>query len=128
MLLLVKDAAGGHLMREHLAQQGFEVAVHPVGEDADWLAWLLAGPPEAVVLDLGLASERGWEILKILKENPAMQDIPVLFYTLAGDDDSGAVLEMDYLAKPVGTAELADALMCRDCSAVPTWAQRRRSS
>jgi len=111
ILLLAKDATGGRLLEHHLAQQGFEVETHAVGEGTDRLAWLLAGPPEAVVLDLGLASERGWEILKILKENPATQEIPVLFYALAGDEDSGAVLEMDYLTKPVGTAELAEALV-----------------
>jgi signal transduction histidine kinase/DNA-binding response OmpR family regulator/ABC-type sugar transport system substrate-binding protein len=110
VMLLVKDAAGGRLLRNHLTRQGFEVEVHQASGTTDWLAWLLAGPPDAVVLDLGLASERGWEILKVLKENPATQDVPVVFYSVADDEDSGAVLEMDYLTKPVGSAELAEAL------------------
>jgi signal transduction histidine kinase/CheY-like chemotaxis protein len=113
VLLLVKDEAGGEVLKDHLMQQGFEVQAHRVDEAADWMAWLLAGPPEAVVLDLGLASERGWEILKVLKENPATRDIPVLFYTVTSDGAGGSALEMDYLTKPVGTAELAETLMYR---------------
>lgn len=113
VLLLVKDEAVGEVLKDHLVQQEFEVQVQRVDEAADWMAWLLAGPPEAVVLDLGLASERGWEILKVLKENPATRDIPVLFCAVASDGASGSILEMDYLTKPVGTAELAETLMCR---------------
>jgi signal transduction histidine kinase/DNA-binding response OmpR family regulator len=113
VLLLVKDASGGDLLKEHLVAQGFEVEVHQVDETTDWLAWLLAGPPEAVVLDLGLASERGWEVLKTLKEHPATQGVPVLFYSVTGDADSGSVLEIDFLTKPVGTRELVEALQSR---------------
>jgi signal transduction histidine kinase/DNA-binding LacI/PurR family transcriptional regulator/DNA-binding response OmpR family regulator len=111
VLLLAKDPEGGDSLKRHLVQRGFKVAMHQVDESTDWLAWLLLTPPDVVVLDLGLASERGWEILKILKENPATQDIPVLFYQLADDKGHGSLLEMDYLTKPVGTAELAEALM-----------------
>lgn len=118
-LLLVKDAQGADLLQDHLARQGFGVEVHQVGDRGtsstaiDWLARLVLTPPDAVVLDLGLTSERGWEVLKILKENPATRDVPVLFYTLADDDDSGSLLELNYITKPVGTTELAEALMCQ---------------
>jgi YesN/AraC family two-component response regulator len=37
----------------------------------------------------------------------------VLFYTLAGDSGRGSMLEIDYLTKPMGTAELAEALACQ---------------
>ena len=111
VLLLAKDLEGGESLKHHLMQRGFEVALHQVDESTDWLTWLLLAPSDVVVLDLGLASERGWEILKILKENPATQDIPVLFYQLADDKGYGSLLEMDYLTKPVGTADLAEALM-----------------
>jgi signal transduction histidine kinase/DNA-binding response OmpR family regulator/ABC-type sugar transport system substrate-binding protein len=114
VLLLVKNAPGGDLLRDYLASQGLEVTVHWVSEDeeeADWLTWLLAGLPEAVVLDREVASERGWKILQVLKENPETRQVPVLFYTLAGD--SGSMLEIDYLTKPVGTMELMKALECQ---------------
>src|SRR6185436_8202020 len=57
-----------------------------------------------------LASERGWEILKTLKDNPATRDIPVLFYSLLEAGNAGSWLEVDYLMKPVAAAELEQAL------------------
>jgi CheY-like chemotaxis protein len=115
VLLLVKDIQGGDLLCDYLVRQGLEVTVHQVGEEkgTDWLTWLLAGAPEAVVLDREVASERGWKILKVLKGNPATQHVPVLFYTFAGESGSGSMLEIDYLTKPMGTAESAEALACK---------------
>jgi signal transduction histidine kinase/DNA-binding response OmpR family regulator len=113
IVVLVKDARGGNLLRAHLVQRGFAVEVLQLDGTDEWLRSLRAGPPEAVVLDLGLASERGWETLRALKENPATQHVPVLFYTLAKEEDSGSILELDYLTKPIRTAELTEALLSR---------------
>jgi AraC-like DNA-binding protein len=77
------------------------------------LASLLLLAPDTVVLDAGLAAERGWEILKIMKENPATKDIPVLFYSLSGDDNHGALLEIHYLTKPVGMGAMAEMLTAK---------------
>jgi DNA-binding response OmpR family regulator len=114
VLLLVKNVQSGDLLRDYLTRQGLDVTVHEVStdeEEADWLAWLLAGVPEAVVLDRDVAEERGWRILQALKGNPETRHVPVLFYTLAGD--SGSMLEIDYLTKPMGTTELMKALQCQ---------------
>ena len=109
--LLVKDEKGGQILKNYLAHQGFDVYVRQACNDGDWLAWLLISPPDAIVIDLGLTSESGWQLLKILKEYPAFQDIPVLFYSLQDEEDKGYLLELDYLTKPVGTTELAQALV-----------------
>ena len=57
---------------------------------------------------MSLASEQAWHVLKMLKANPVTQGVPVLFYALS--QDSGAVLELDYLTKPIELAELTRAL------------------
>ncbi len=110
--LLTKDAQGGSLLRDHLARQGLEVMVYQMdGEDKrDWLTALAVGAPQAVVLDRQVAAERGWEVVNVLKGNPATRHVPVLFYAFADDSDSGSLLEIDYLTKPMSTAELAEAL------------------
>jgi AraC-like DNA-binding protein len=77
---------------------------------ADWSARWLAAPPGAVLLERGMASEQGWELLKLLRENPLTQHIPVLFYSLETERDSGSLLDLDYLTKPMGMADLARAL------------------
>jgi len=110
VLLLVKDDNGGALLQNDLIRRGYEVELCLVTPDDDRLASLLLAVPDVVVLDLGLTSERGWEILKILKENPTTKDIPVLFYSLAGDADHGSLLEIDYLTKPVGNTALIEML------------------
>jgi len=121
VLLLTELPGSGERLRDHLARQGFVVNVLGIDQAAgykgrthpphtDWLAHLAAAPPGALLLDVLPASERGWEILRVLKGNPATRDIPVLFYALAQERDSGAVLELETLTKPVGTAELALAL------------------
>ena len=84
VLLLVKDATSGNFLQTDLMGRGYEVELRVIEEESDWLASLLLAVPDIVVLDLGLASERGWEILKLIKENPATKDIPVLFYALSG--------------------------------------------
>jgi len=108
VVLLTERAANGELLRSHLLEQGFDVGVLPVEEGEDWLAQLLARRPGAVVLDLQPAWERGWQLFDVLKHSEATQDIPVLLYSLLADQ--GAVLALDYLAKPMGPASLAQAL------------------
>jgi signal transduction histidine kinase/DNA-binding LacI/PurR family transcriptional regulator/CheY-like chemotaxis protein len=110
VLILSEHGAAAGRLQEYLQGQGFETAVLTVVNKPDWATSLVETPPGAVVLDLGSASDLGWEVLRLLKSRPATQDIPVLFYSIASEQNSGAVLEMDYLAKPVGMAELAQAL------------------
>ena len=113
VLLLVKDISGGVLLQKDLVQRGCDVQLLVIEQGCDWLAPLLRVAPDVVVLDLGLASERGWEILKILKENPATQDIPVLFYALSSATNHGSLLEIDYLTKPVGATAMTEMLVSK---------------
>jgi DNA-binding response OmpR family regulator len=110
VLVLAEKALDGRRLREHLTRQGFQVEESLVGETSHWLPQVLAAPPGAIILEGQLASERGWEILKELKANSETQDVPVLFYALARDQATGSMLQFDYLTKPVGKTELAQAL------------------
>jgi DNA-binding response OmpR family regulator len=110
VLVLSERPDQGNYLSEHLRQQGFEVVEYPVEGTRDWLPQLLTSPPGALVLDPGLASEHGWEVLKVLKGNSATRDIPILFYSLTQKHNAGFMLEMDYLTKPLGATDLAQAL------------------
>lgn len=124
VLLLVKDGEKGARVKADLAQRGIGAEVYPVDGEADWWGCLLRVLPDAVALDLGLASEQGWEILKLIKENPTTRDIPVLFYSLEGPSGYGSLLEIDYLTKPVGTAALAEVLKAQGLLDRPVADQR----
>src|SRR5450759_4475000 len=110
VLLLTKNSASGQTLFQHLTHQGFIVEQLALGETQDYIERLLASPPGAVVLDLEPGSEQGWDIMKVLKENPGTQDIPVLFYSLLAEEDAGSVIEMEYLTKPIGADQLIHAL------------------
>lgn len=100
--ILVKDEGTGAHIQRQLASRGILSLAHAIEKDDNWLSWLVLEEPDAVVLDLGLTSQSGWEILRILKENPATQDLPVMFSSLKDDCDCGDMIELTYLAKPLG--------------------------
>lgn len=110
VLVLTGSAGDSQELMEHLAHQGFVVDEMALDEHPNPLELLYASPPGAVVLDMAPASEQGWNIIRALKRNPATNEIPVLFYSLVAECDSGAVVEMEYLTKPVGAVELVKAL------------------
>lgn len=113
ILLLVKEPSSGERLQSYLVCQGFQVDVHTVDQDNNWANWIKPGYPDKLVLDLGLTSEHGWEILKSIKEKPGTRDIPVLFYSLESNQDSGAFLDLNILTKPINTAELAEELVAQ---------------
>jgi signal transduction histidine kinase/DNA-binding LacI/PurR family transcriptional regulator/AraC-like DNA-binding protein len=110
VLLLTERAGEAAHLQDHLTRRGFEVETLSIDEHPNWLAQIVMSPPGAVVLDYEPAAERGWELMQLLKLNPATREIPVLFCTISDDQDSGAVLALDYLAKPVNDEALMRAL------------------
>ncbi|MBN1887502.1 MAG: substrate-binding domain-containing protein [Thermoflexales bacterium] len=118
VVMLVAGPVGDyeHLHR-HLMDRGFRVKILEIDRDANWLGRLAASPASAILLDQVSASRRGGEALRLLKRNPATRHIPILFYALAYEEDAGALLEVDYLTKPVATAELSQALKRHGVSA-----------
>jgi len=111
VLLLVEDMKQGQRLKEHLDAKGIAIVMHTVRTDADWRAALCSGSPDAVILDQAMTAAHGWNILKTLKEHPQTRDVPVLCYTLSGDDDKGALLPLDFMMKPLGKTQLAEMLL-----------------
>ena len=111
VLLLVSDTDRADPLEKHLARQGFRVETHVLSPDIDWTAWLSGAPPDRIVLDRTVAAQRGWEIMKAVSANPSTHGIPLLFYTL--EQESGALLDLNYMTKPLQTNDLAAALLAR---------------
>jgi signal transduction histidine kinase/DNA-binding LacI/PurR family transcriptional regulator/DNA-binding response OmpR family regulator len=110
VLILSQTAQDAQSLSVYLVQQGFIVETLALEDAPDILENIRAAPPGALVLDMAPAAEQGWEIMRELKQNPATQDIPVLFYSLLVEQDAGAVLDMDYLTKPISAEQLSQAL------------------
>jgi signal transduction histidine kinase/DNA-binding LacI/PurR family transcriptional regulator/AraC-like DNA-binding protein len=109
VLVLTSQAARAVRLREHLVTEGFQVEILGIDESPDWLASVLAEPPGAIVLDIPVA-EQGWELMELLKNNLATQEIPVIFYSFLQEQSSGSMLALDYLTKPVAGDALSDAI------------------
>ena len=101
---------GAQPLRQYLEDQEFAVEILYWDEEGKWLKRAAQTPPAAVVLDVHKTRRRGLDAMRALKAHPATSDIPVLFYSLEMNQNSGAVLELDYLSKPVAAQELAKAI------------------
>lgn len=117
VLLLTEKPEKVGRVSGYLEQRGFDVEVVPARNDDRWLAEIISARPEAVVLDFEPAMERGWDLMRMIKSNPASQDVPVVFFALLEQKNHGSILTLDYLTKPIGTVELARALERQGLSA-----------
>jgi signal transduction histidine kinase/CheY-like chemotaxis protein len=110
VLVLAEQASEDSPMADHLRGRGYQVELVNVDTTRNWLAQLVVSQPGAVVLDFEPGIDRGWELMQVLRENLPTQDIPVVLYTLSEETDHGAMLELDYLIKPVSAPVLARTL------------------
>lgn len=108
-VLVVDDDPGLRaLLAEYLSGRGLEVQLAADGREA--LARLRAGAVDLCVLDLMMPGMDGFELLGIVRREPALAGLPVLMLTARGEDTDRIVgLELgadDYLSKPFSMAEL----------------------
>ncbi len=96
------------LVKYNLERAGLRVATAADGDAG--LQQLLASRPDAVVLDLMLPGRSGFDILREVRSDPAMRDLPVLLLTArATEMDKLLGFEQgadDYLTKPFSPREL----------------------
>jgi len=68
--------------------------------------------PAVVLLDLGLPTMDGWEVLAALKGDPATAETPVVIVSMLDEHGAGFALgAAEYLVKPISQRELMRALL-----------------
>jgi CheY-like chemotaxis protein len=88
-----------------LAQEGYRVTTAASG--ADGLRLAREEKPEAIILDVVNPDFDGWTILRLLKTDAELCDIPVILVTVLGDHDMGFALgAAEHLTKPINPKEL----------------------
>jgi DNA-binding response OmpR family regulator len=88
-----------------LTQEGYRVIT--AGGGADGLRQAREGTPDAIILDVVNPEFDGWEILRLLKTDTDLCDIPVILVTVLGDRDMGFALgAAEHLTKPINPKEL----------------------
>jgi len=96
------------VVRSHLEAAGYHVVEAVDGRAA--IAHCRQTPPDVILLDIEMPGLDGYEVLEVLKADPMLMDLPVVFLTTLTDMDNvlrglrgGA---HDYLKKPFEPAEL----------------------
>ena len=97
------------LLRDSLAAARFRVVGALDANRGLELARMLK--PFAITLDIMMPEKDGWEVLKDLKADPDLVDIPVLIMSIVSERALGFSLGVtDYLVKPVDRKVLIDVL------------------
>ncbi len=109
-ILLIDDDPDVHDLLSHsLGKNGFQIRSAYSGEEG--LALIREQRPAVIVLDIGMPTLNGWQVLQKVKDDPATADIPVVMYTVDSDREKGFALgAADYLLKPVRNAQLIETL------------------
>jgi signal transduction histidine kinase/CheY-like chemotaxis protein len=100
ILVIEDDPSAVRLLREYLEPVGYRLRFAADGEQG--LAMAAAQPPLAILLDVLVPRVDGWEVLRTLKADTQLRDIPVVMVTVVDEREVGLALgAVDYLVKPV---------------------------
>jgi signal transduction histidine kinase/ActR/RegA family two-component response regulator len=109
ILVIDDDAESGEIIGRFLEKDGYDVVKTLSGDEGLRLAHQLQ--PAAITLDVMMPDMDGWSVLRALKADPALRDIPVVMLTMIDDRSRGYALgAADYLTKPVNRDQLHNVL------------------
>jgi signal transduction histidine kinase/DNA-binding response OmpR family regulator len=109
VLIVEDDPGAARLLRAYLEPEGHQVRIAADGEAA--LAEARRAVPAAIVLDVLLPGIDGWDVLRQLKADATLRDVPVVIVTVIDEREVGLALgAADYLVKPVSRSALLAAL------------------
>jgi CheY-like chemotaxis protein len=80
VLVIADDPSIGNLLKNDLSQLGYAVAVASTGDEGIKLAYKLR--PDAILLDLHLSDQKGWEVLSCIKNDSLLAYIPVIMIAI----------------------------------------------
>ncbi|HEV7898138.1 MAG TPA: response regulator [Planosporangium sp.] len=105
VLLIEDDPGAARLLRTYLESAGYRVRVADTGEEG--LAAARRERPDAVVLDVLLPGIDGWGVLRALKQDERLHDVPVFVVSVVDERDVGLSLgAADFFVKPIDRRRL----------------------
>lgn len=109
VLVIDDDATVRDLMRRYLSREGFDVVT--AGSGAEGLELAREMRPSVITLDIFMPDMDGWSVLQALKQDAALNRIPVIIMTVSDEKQRGFTLGASgYLTKPVDRGHLAQLL------------------
>jgi CheY-like chemotaxis protein len=111
-LIAEDNPVNRELLRELLEVRGYEVEEACDGEEA--LEMIERTQPNILLLDLNMPNLDGFGVVRKVRENPRLSDLPVLAvtaYAMRGDREKVLNAGFDgYLSKPISAVSLAEEL------------------
>jgi len=100
VLVVEDDRQFSNLLAFYLRQEGYVPVPHYNGVGV--LERVRALKPALITLDIILPDQDGWEVLRALKSDPQIKDIPVLVISVLENSELAFSLgAVDYLVKPI---------------------------
>ncbi len=109
VLIIDDDGAARDVLARTLTREGFRVLTADNGEEGLRLARESA--PDVITLDILMPGQDGWAVLRGLKADPELCDVPVVMVTMV--DERARALQLgaaEYLVKPVERERLLGVL------------------
>lgn len=112
-IAVIEDNPDNRLLVRAILEDEYQIIEYETGDEA--LAGLAADPPDLVLLDISLPEKDGTEVLREMRRDATLRDLPVVALTahaMAGDRERFLAEGFDeYLSKPiVDEALLFDAI------------------
>ena len=108
ILVVDDDKEIARLIRAYLEKAGFKVLIAHNGQTA--LHILRHDRPALVILDLMLPDQDGWDITRLVRNDPTLAETPIIMLTARIDDTDKIIgLELgadDYVTKPFNPREV----------------------
>ena len=102
-LAVVEDNPDNRLLVQAILEDAFDLAEYENGQDA--LDGLKADKPDLVLLDISLPAMDGPEVLRHIRADDKLKDLPVIALTahaMAGDREKYLAMGFDdYITKPI---------------------------
>lgn len=106
LILIIDDTPVNLMMLGNALSQDFDLQTATSG--AIGLALARATVPDLILLDIMMRDLNGYEACRLLKEEPRLKDVPVIFVTALNDyesEEKGLLLgAADYITKPFNVA------------------------
>ncbi len=105
VLIIDDESAMRDTLGSSLTGEGYRVITAPGGKEGLRLA--KEEKPIAIILDIIMPDVDGWTVLRALKQDAELCDIPVILATVLGDRDMGLALgASEHLTKPIEPTDL----------------------
>jgi CheY-like chemotaxis protein len=109
VLVIDDDPDSRDLLTRTLEAEGYAVVTASDGEDG--LALARKHIPSLITLDVMMPGMDGWAVLRQLKSEPKLENVPVLMVTIVGEKDLGYTLgAVEHMTKPIDRPRLRQLL------------------